>query len=386
MASALTKPELVWHIAGGNGSRQGLFHDAVRLQSRPLRQLQAQGSVQAATVFDTSGRAFVADMSGAVQAFLPGGDLLWRVEVPGGISATPAIHPAKPILFIGTHQGWVCALATESGATLWRKSLPTSADPRILSDLLCLPDADQVVLSSWGGRFQALDATSGAEQFSWTAGISPGSAAALDADGLIYSLRAVADQGIQFVRTDAEGRETILHQSPEPKNGARRTLVSAGPVLDEERGLACVLLNGNDGCQLLAWSLKTGRVGWTHTLPNAVQAPPAIRKDGVIVVADLKGMVHAVAPDGTLQFRYQTGNDYLLSGAVAEAGGTAFLGDPVGVLHQIAPNGKGHAVFEAERAIQARPSFDPQGNLYVPTTGHRVLVFGRATHSASKSG
>jgi hypothetical protein len=92
-------------------------------------------------------------------------------------------------------------------------------------------------------------------------------------------------------------------------------------------------------------------------------------------VADLRGYVHAVAHDGSRLYRYASGADFLLAGGVCDAGGTMFVGDPLGMVHAIPPNGSGRQVFEIPRSVQARPSFDPAGNLYIPATDRKVYVF-----------
>ena len=366
---------LIWRIAGGDASRRGLFAANVELKTNPERQLSAGGSVQASVVFDDAGRAFVADMGGAVQAFSRDGELLWRVNLPGGISATPAVHSKKPRLFVGDHTGVVCALDTADGSQLWKADLPTRADPRILSDLLYMPEADAVVLNSWGGRFHALEAETGAERTSWSAGLFPYSAAALAEDGLLYCLRAVEKQGVEFVRVAPDGSEAVLHRVPEDKRGARRTMVAAAPIADNERSMVYFIINEGRRSQLHAYSRRSGTLAWSQPLPNAVQATPALRRDGVILAPDLGGFVQGVGPDGSLRFRYESGCEYLLAAAVSEAGGTSFFGDPLGVVHAIDERGGGKKMFEVPRAIQARPSFDAEGNLYVPSTDRSIYVF-----------
>jgi PQQ-like domain len=337
--------------------------------------LPGQGAVQASVVFDAADRVFVADMTGSVRAFSLQGAALWRATLPGPISATPAVHPVQERVFVGTDTGWVCALNSATGAILWQKQVPTKADPRILSDLLYLAKADAVILNSWGGRFHALDADSGAEKFSWDAGLAPYSAATSNLDGSIYCLRAIAKRGVEFVRVTPAGAEVVLLGVAEEKRGARRTMVAAAPVLDEERGVAYFVANRDEGSLLHAWSLRTNGLLWQQPLPHAVQGTPAVRKDGVVLVADLGGFVQAVGPDGAVQFRYPSKCEYLLAGLVSEAGGNSFLGDPLGFLHAIDRLGSGKPIFEAKRAVQGRPSFDRRGSLYLPSTDHNVYVF-----------
>lgn len=375
MADKTSSDRLIWRTAGGDNGRRAFFPAGTRIQPGPARSLQVPAAVQASVVFDGEGRVFVADMAGHLSAFSAAGEPVWQTRLSGGISATPAAHPLKPWLFVGTHRGRVCALDTGRGAILWQQEMPTSADPRILSDLLFWPQTEAVVLSSWGGRFRALDAASGAERFSWDAGLSPYGAASASPDGMVYCLRAVHGQGIEFVAVNDRGAATVLHRTPETPRGARRALVAAAPLLDAERGVAYYVVNNDQGGTLHAWSLAAEAILWSRALPHSVQATPSLGKDGVIVVADLGGEVHVFDKEGVLRFRYTSRCDYLLSSAVSEGSGSAFVADPCGVLHVIDDKGAGQVLFEAGRGLEAQPSFDPAGHLYVPSTEHRVWVF-----------
>lgn len=366
---------MIWHTAGGDNSRRGLFGGATKIRKRPNMRLQARGAIQASVVFDHQGTAFVADMAGWVQAFSGAGKLRWRTQLLGAVSATPAVHATDLTLFVGTHAGSVYALDTATGATRWRKEVPTRSDPRILSDLLFHSQAGFVVLSSWGGRFIALSAASGAERFSWDAGISPGAAVAEDRAGVLYSLRAVNEKGVQLVRVTATGEETVLHAEAESSRGARRALVMAAPVVDDASDTVYCVFNGDKEGALCALSLKSESMLWRTPLPAAVQATPGLRSDGSVVVADLAGSLLTVSPDGGVRSRYVSGCEYLVAGAVSDARGACYVGDPVGNLHAVASEGTGRTVFEAKRAIQARPSFDASGRLYLPSTDRTVYVF-----------
>jgi len=167
----------------------------------------------------------------------------------------------------------------------------------------------------------------------------------------------------------------VLHRSPEGKRGVRRTMVAATPILAETPGIAYGVVNQDSGSLLHAWALGTGRLLWSHSLPASVQATPTLRNDGAILVADLAGSVRAIGPDGRNRFEYSSACEYFLAGGVSEFGGTSYFGDPLGVLHVIDKQGVGKAVFEATRGIQARPSFGPDGSLYLPSSDRSVYVF-----------
>jgi hypothetical protein len=328
-------------------------------------------------VFDAAGRAFVADMAGGVQAFAPDGKRLWRARLEGGISATPAVHPSKPRLYVASHAGEARALDAATGATVWQRSLPTRSDPRVLSDLLFFAGAQAVVLSSWGGRFLALDAGTGEERFTWDAGRSPGSAvAAADPGQIGYGLRAVDARGIELIELTATGGERVLHAEPAGNRGARRAVVAAAPVVDSVRGVVYAIFNRDRDARLVAWSIGAQRELWSCTLAHALQATPTLRPDGTLLLPDLAGGVSAVLPDGKLSFRLDCGSDYFLAGGVCDGDGEFYIGDPCGRLQVVGKTGSRRVGFEVERSFQARPSFGPDGRLYVPCTDRRVYVFG----------
>lgn len=375
MDPSSSSPDAAWWTAGGTASRSGLGSHRGQLRRHPSRRLAGRGAIQAAVVFDGEGRALVADLAGAVQAYSATGKLLWQVEVNGGISATPAVDVAGRRGFVGTHTGRVQALDMPTGGTIWQQELPTASDPRIISDLLHLAPAGLVVLSSWGGRFRALDAVSGAERFAWDAGISPASAASADQDGNLYCLRAVAGRGTELVRVTPAGVEQVLHGVGEGQRGARRMLTAAAPVVDEVRHRVYAVMNPDRGSVLVAWSAREQNVTWTCTLSNAVQATPTLDGAGRLFLPDLAGVVQCVNPEGRLESAIPLGCEYLLAGGACDADGRFFVGDPWGRIHVIEPETRHRIIFEADRSVQGRPAFASDGSLYVPCTDHKAYVF-----------
>jgi outer membrane protein assembly factor BamB len=377
MSSYGSQTQSAWSTAGGDATRRGAFDAAASVSSHPARRLPAFGAVHAPVVFEGKGRAFVADMSGNVQSFSPAGRPLWRRKLDAGISAAPVVDADGKMLFAGTYTGWVYGLDASDGAVVWRTGIPTKSDARILSDLLLPARRGALVLSSWGGRFVALDPRTGKELHSWDAGISPGSAAAADADGNVYCLRAVAKTGVQLVRISGAGQESVLYQQPETDGPANRSLVAAAPVLDPNRRVLYCIFNAGRGGALAAWSVDGGRVLWKRTFQAALGTTPAVTPNGgAVIVTDMSGFVHSLAPDdGAISWRYATGGDYILAAPVCERGGTAFVADSVGVLHEIKPTGVGTPLFELPRSAQARPSFSPEAHLHIPCTDHQVYIF-----------
>ncbi len=327
-------------------------------------------------MFDGSGTAFVADMSGTLLAFAPDGSVRWRLSLPAGVVASPALSADDEALFVGTFAGTVHAVEAATGRLRWEHRLPTASDPRVLSDLLYWATADSVVCSSWGAQFHALDAASGTTKATWNSGRTPASAATADSSGPCFCLRAVPRNGVELVSVRPDGAESILHTEPASEDWIRRVPVVAAPVLDAERARVYALLNRERGAALLCWSLAASRVLWSQSLPHCSTATPALLPDGAIVVADLAGTLHTLDPvEGAVRWQYSGNADYFLAGPVTDAGGTIWIGDPLGHVHEVRSTGEGRVLFECPRSLQARPSFSPAGHLHVPGTDGTVYVF-----------
>lgn len=365
----------IWRCSGGNCLRNGLFPERVKIKPKPICTLTAEGAIQASVVFDGKGNCYVADMSGLVQKFDSSNGSIWKVNLNGSIIATPIVLPNDNYLFVATTAGSVYAIDCSNGNILHKKEIPTKSDPRILSNLLYVEKINSIVLNSWGGKYCCLTADKLDEKFIWDAGIFPYSGAASDNDGNIYSLRAVANRGIECVKVKPDGTETIIYCESERKRGINRMLVSASPVIDEKRKVIYFVINRDVGANLCAISSASDTVLLKARLPNSVQATPVLRSDGAVIVFDLRGLVLSIYSDGELKFQYKTDADYLLSGGVCEQDGTVFFGTPDGTIHQLNENGTGKIIFETARSIQTTPSFSPKGNLYIPSTDKKVYVF-----------
>jgi hypothetical protein len=151
-------------------------------------------------------------------------------------------------------------------------------------------------------------------------------------------------------------------------------VVAAAPAIDDERSTLYFISNGGRVGQVHAWDLVNDQVKWSLEFERALVATPALRPDGVLVIADMTGAVSGVR-SGAIQFRYETGCEYLLAGPVCDGASRAYVGDPIGWLHRVEPGGEGQSIFEAGRSIQAGLSWSVNGELYLPTMDGRVQVF-----------
>jgi outer membrane protein assembly factor BamB len=151
--------------------------------------------------------------------------------------------------------------------------------------------------------------------------------------------------------------------------------VAASPILDDMRERLYFIVNADSDSNLYAFCLVTKKILWSRNFKRFIFGTPALLADGSVVVADLNGVVHVVSPLGSLNYRYYTGAYYLLAGPVCDREGSIFVGDPEGRLHLVSPDGTGEVIFEAPRSVEARPAFDPNGRLYLPSREGQVYVF-----------
>ncbi|NLH73143.1 MAG: PQQ-like beta-propeller repeat protein [Verrucomicrobia bacterium] len=379
MNSVSAQTQRVWTMAGGGPGRTGAFGLRVRFGLKPIHRLATGGAVQAAPVFDPTGRVFVADMSGTVQGFERNGKLLWRREVEGSVSATPVVDPVFRRVFVGTHRGWLYCLSCLDGAIVWSTEIPSRTDPRIASDLLLERKTGLLIASSWGGQFIGFQPESGKAKLAWNAGISPQAGASSDSSGTVYFQRAVAGEGLICASVAPDGTERVLHKQPEGRRGAARAVVAAAPVIDEKRSMVYFAVNADAGCRLVAWSMGEQRNVWDVQLGRMVVGTPAVRSDGVVLVAVMDGVLYGIGNGGRPVFQYNSGAEYLLAGPVCEPQGEVYLADPLGRLHAISKSGKGRVIFEAPRSFQARLAFDPFGNLHAACTDHSIYVLPNLT-------
>jgi outer membrane protein assembly factor BamB len=99
---------------------------------------------------------------------------------------------------------------------------------------------------------------------------------------------------------------------------------------------------------------------WRPIEPGGAEVDPV---SGLVLVATRDGWLHAVRPDGTLAWEYQTGA--AAPGGAAVDGDTVYLGTSEGALHAIAiGTGKARWRYEAKEELGTRPVV-ADGTVYV---------------------
>ncbi len=163
-------------------------------------------------------------------------------------------------------------------------------------------------------------------------------------------------------------------------------LVWASPALSPD---GTVVYVGSDDDQLYALDLTTGQERW-HFLAGPCRTsvgvgPEQVRcdVDGVTVGADgtiyaSADGLYALAPDGTLRWKFSPGNTHCADAAAVGPDGTAYLGCQDDAIYAIDRSGKKRWEFRTGDDVDGPPVLGPDGTLYVGSDDHKLYALGPA--------
>ena len=112
------------------------------------------------------------------------------------------------------------------------------------------------------------------------------------------------------------------------------------------------------------WSYKTG---------NAIHTAPAIGDDGTIYVSSDDHFLYALNPDGSLKWKYETGD--VLSSPAVGSDGTIYVGSKDRQFYAINPDGTLKWVYPTRTAFTASPAIGSDGTIYAAGTEQDLYVY-----------
>ncbi|MBN2289741.1 MAG: PQQ-binding-like beta-propeller repeat protein, partial [Candidatus Glassbacteria bacterium] len=95
-----------------------------------------------------------------------------------------------------------------------------------------------------------------------------------------------------------------------------------------------------------------------------VESSPAVGPDSTVYVGSYDNYLYAVAPDGTLEWKFETGGRVFSSPAVA-ADGTVIFGSGSGTVYALAADGSLKWEYETGKAVLANLALGLDGTVYV---------------------
>ena len=107
---------------------------------------------------------------------------------------------------------------------------------------------------------------------------------------------------------------------------------------------------------------------------DAIHSSPALGHDGTIHVAGGRH-VHAVDPQGEIQWTYQTpGKTFSFSSPAVASDGTIYVGGNDRALHAIDRDGSPQWTFQTGDLVRAPPSIGADGTIYVASSDGRLYA------------
>lgn len=248
------------------------------------------------------------------------GELSWRAEVGGGISAAPWADEAA--VYVASEnsvaagpagakaQGAVRALGLQSGVTLWLRPLPAPVRGRLVSGTEAV----------YGGA----------------------------EDGRLYAFRKTTGE-ILWIRQ---------HSSP----------FQSHPVISGGK-----LFIGDEAGNLFAVELGTGRTLWRYQTLKPLRAPVAFG-EGLVYVGSRDGYVSALeAASGAVRWRARAGGGAVQ--AVAPAGRCLLVTSLDNFAYCLSPS-KGYRRWKRQLPgrVSAQPLVADDGILLAPLSGEECIV------------
>ena len=111
--------------------------------------------------------------------------------------------------------------------------------------------------------------------------------------------------------------------------------------------------------------------GWSIYIDYWLDSSPVVGFDGTIfavgaVAGGVGGKIHALNPDGTKKWEFQSGSQITTSPAVSD-NEIIYFGTLSGCIG-LNKNGKLHNVFDTDEPVKGSPAIDSKGNTYFVTT------------------
>lgn len=267
-------------------------------------------NVYSSAAIGSDGTIYVGSKDNNLHAINPNGTQKWKFDIGGdAIYATPAIA-SDGTIYIGSDSDNLYAVNPD-GTQKWAFN---TAGNNIRSTPAIAQDGT-VYITSDDDNLYALDPSNGSVVWSFPIGGNAQSGIALDVDGtVIVGVDKGGSAGAVFaVNPDGTNKWSI--------NVTGRITVCAPAVANGR-----VYVGTKEGENLLALNASNGSQIWSFNMPtDIVNSSPAIDINGVIYFGSYDKYVYAVNPDGTLKYKFLTGDRVWSSPAIG-ADGTIYIG------------------------------------------------------------
>ena len=284
------------------------------------------------------------------------GTLKWKFNTGGYIESSPAIGPEGTIYFCASQNSQYILYALDpDGTKKW--DFKTYGEPESSSP--CIGEEGTIYFGSPDGNFYALN-PDGSLKWKFETGDIISSSPAIGFDGTIY----FTSQDGNFYALNTDGNLEWKY----PLGGRPNSSPSIGPD-------GTIYLGASTEYKLYAFS-PAGTIRWEFVAEGKVRYSPAINSDGTIYVSSKDGNVHALDPGGSIKWRYYLGgSEFIIPYAghpTIGPAGTIYFGNNYSaymatyeyLLHAVNPDGSVKWGFDTEDNILCSPAVGSDGNIY----------------------
>lgn len=235
-------------------------------------------------------------------------DCLWTFQTSGpvGWCASPVVNRAKKLVLIGSADGILYALDSESGHLKWffENGGPIVASPQFAGNNLVLGCAD--------GSVRAIDSANGKEIWKYL-----GAAPCVSSPDVGNDSVFVGFMDGEIVRLNISTGQRIW------KANIGAPIVSSPQVFESQ-----VVLASRDG-RVMSLNSESGVANWTFDAKGSVVSSPQVSTDSVYV-GTTEGHIHALEPDsGVISWEHDVAAPIIAGGTIEFTAVTFFAGETV---------------------------------------------------------
>ncbi|MBK1877918.1 PQQ-binding-like beta-propeller repeat protein [Pelagicoccus mobilis] len=261
----------------------------------------------------SDGSVFFGSRSGNVYALNSDGSEKWIVSTGDWVDSSPALSKDESVVYAGSWDNKLYALATDSGAVLW-----TFTAGSLITASPALDDEGNLYFGSSDGFFYSVDST-GELRWFYFVGAELDSSPAVSEDGHVYV--GAYDGNLYSFTGDGELRWTFAAREPVEDNDSR----IAGPIAIGENGE--IYFGSADGyCYAVT---PEGELDWEFDTLEKVDTGVVIGNNGELILASRSGTVYALDRFGVPIWESFVGDVFFSTPAV-DSKGRVYLGSYVG--------------------------------------------------------
>lgn len=211
------------------------------------------------------------------------GDAIWVSEKLGHWPhASVAVDPERNVVMVGANDGIFHGFDTDTGEEIWQRDFEAeSGEADIKGTPALSATRGLVVFGTWDHHVYALDIETGAERWSFDAGGSMQSSAALDdVNGRVFIGRS--GSGPSFFAIDLDSGQQLW--------SATLGSVTSSPAISGDRSR--IVVGTADG-RVVALEAETGEIVWEFETDGPVSASPTLVGDMIYFAARF-GSLYAI--------------------------------------------------------------------------------------------